>query len=108
MIGEVTVHLKNVRFDEAAAEYQKELEINPYDLDANADLGGIYVNQDKPEKAIPLLERAAKIQPSILEVHRRLGKAYYNIGQFEKAESELKLAVQEDEDARFRFAVLRG
>jgi tetratricopeptide (TPR) repeat protein len=61
-LGIGRVHLKNLRFEDAAAEYEKELEINPYDADANTDLGGIYLNQDQPAKAIPLLERAARVR----------------------------------------------
>jgi tetratricopeptide (TPR) repeat protein len=83
------VHLKLLRFEEAAVEFEKELEINPFDADANIDLGGIYVNQDQPEKAVPLLERALRVRPGFAEAHRRLGKACYNLGLYDRAESEL-------------------
>lgn len=44
---------KNRQFEEAAAEYEKALKINPYDADANYNIGVIYDEQlHEPKKAI--------------------------------------------------------
>jgi tetratricopeptide (TPR) repeat protein len=101
------IHLLHMRLDEAAAEFQKELEINPFDADANTDLGGIYVNQDQPAKAVPLLERAIQVQPRLMEAHRRLGKAYYALGQFENAEAEFRNVAAEDDDGSTHYLLAR-
>jgi uncharacterized protein HemY len=53
------------------------------------------------------LERALKVQPSMTEARRRLGKAYYGIRQYEKAELELKKAVADDDDGSTHYLLAR-
>lgn len=101
------VHLKNVSMEEASTEFEKELAINPFDADANMDLGGIYVNREEPERAIPLLERALRVRPDSVEARRRLGQAYYKLGQYAKAEAELKQAVNADDDGSTHYLLAR-
>src|SRR5438552_18534410 len=101
------VHLKNLRLEEAAAEYERELGINPLDPGANTELGGIFVNGDRPERAIALLERALRVRPDRIEARRRLGKAYYRLGLYAKAEAELKQAAAADDDGSTHYLLAR-
>jgi tetratricopeptide (TPR) repeat protein len=84
------------RLEEAVAELQKELRLNPNYAEANAEVGTIYVSQHEPEKGIPYLERAVGLKPGLLEARRQLGKGYSQLGRFKDAEVQLKLALPGD------------
>jgi tetratricopeptide (TPR) repeat protein len=95
----------------AEADYKLALEIDPENLDANHDLGALYVNQsisiveemnnlplsatkeyDKKKaeldaiyaKALPYLEKAYELDPSDTEVQNILMKLYLRTNDTEK------------------------
>ena len=43
----------------------------------------------------------------LTEAHRRLGKAYYGVGQFNKAEAELQKAAAADDDGSTHYLLAR-
>ena len=51
---------------------------------AYLSLGKLYLEQDRPEKALSELEAAVKMNPRIAEPHLFLAKAYREMGQTEK------------------------
>src|ERR1700754_4876179 len=51
------------RLDDAAAEFRVELDSNPEEFFANYYLGIVCLMQRKWEEAIPLLEKAPRIEP---------------------------------------------
>jgi Flp pilus assembly protein TadD len=55
-------------------------------------LGDILIQTGKTDEAIPGLEKAADLKPSLGCVHYELGRAWMRKGQFDKAAKSLELA----------------
>lgn len=72
------------RYEDAIAQFRKQIEINPLDAFAHGNLGRILLIQKKYAEAVPELEKAVNIQPKnpVLQIH--LGQAYLGAGQTEK------------------------
>ena len=87
----------------ALDELNRELSLNPFHAEANGEIGSILVVQNQPEKAIPYLETALRIDPSLLLVHQQLGKAYAMEKNYSKAEEELRKAAVNDVDGSAHY-----
>jgi tetratricopeptide (TPR) repeat protein len=83
-----------LRFDEAAKEFQAELDNNPNHAQALTYLADSYIQSNHPEKAPPLLEKAVEINPKIELAHLDLGILYTNSEKKPEALRELKMAEQ--------------
>lgn len=81
-----------LRFDEAAKEFQAELENNPNQAQALTYLADSYIQSNHPEKAMTLLEKAVEINPKIELAHLDLGILYTNSEKKPDALRELKMA----------------
>lgn len=86
------------RREEAEAAYRTAI---AWQADAQVKDAGPYVNlgallssTGRPDEAVPLLLEAIQIDPSGVNGHRELGKAYAHLEQFEKARRELERAVE--------------
>lgn len=64
----------------AGQQYEAVLKQAPDFEQALVGLGGIYLSNRKPAKAIPLLERATRIQPDDVVAWWRLSQAYRAVG----------------------------
>lgn len=73
----------------AAAHYSRALELQPNDPDANLGLAKTWISTNQPEKAIPLLEHAAQLEPFNATVHYHLSVLYRKAGRTEDAQREL-------------------
>ena len=83
-------------FQEAATEFQAELDNDPQHLQARAYLGDSYVQLKDYVKAQPELEKARAADASLALVHRDLGIIYAEEGRKEDAISELQKAIELD------------
>lgn len=83
-----------LRFDEAAKEFQAELDNNPSHAQALTYLADSYIQSNHPEKAMPLLEKAVEINPKIELAHLDLGILYTSADKKAEALRELKAAEQ--------------
>lgn len=83
-----------LRFDEAAKEFQAELDNNPNHAEALTYLADSYIQSNHPEKATPLLEKAIQINPKIELAHLDLGILYTDTEKKAEAVRELKIAEQ--------------
>lgn len=83
-----------LRFDEAAGEFQAELDNNPRHAEALTYLADSYIQSNHAEKGVPLLEKAIQINPKIELAHLDLGVLYTNQQKNAAALRELKLAEQ--------------
>ena len=63
------------------------------DADAYLAFGSLLLDQNRPKDAIPVLIQATEIAPSISQGHELLGKAYLQIQDLLKAQTELERAV---------------
>lgn len=96
-----------LQLDEAAQEFQAELDNNPDHVQALTYLADCHMKLNKPEGAIALLERAIRIDPSIGLAHLDLGILLGDAGRPDEALRELKIAVNlnpDDENVHWRLA----
>jgi tetratricopeptide (TPR) repeat protein len=86
------------RNEEALAAYQTAISWQARATRKNPgpyiDLGGLLLDQGRPEQAAPALVEAVEIAPLESRAHELLGKAYARLEEFPKAQSELEKAVE--------------
>ena len=63
--------------------------MQPGDADAAAGLAKTLIAMNQPEKAAPLLERAAKLEPFDAPIHYHLAMVYRRLGRTADASREL-------------------
>ena len=88
------VYWRQRRYDDAEKWFLKQIETSPLDKYAHHNLGAMYVEWHKYEQAIPELEHAASILPNNADPEVRLGVAYLNLGQDDKATAAFDRALQ--------------
>jgi tetratricopeptide (TPR) repeat protein len=77
-------------FQQAIA-WQGDKLVNPQPL---LNLGTLLIEQQQPEKALPLLEKAVALAPENPTIHEQLGVAYAAQNDLPRAQSELQAAVK--------------
>jgi len=82
------------RLDEAAAELSAELKLNPNHSQANFELGDIAVKQGEGDRGVALLKKALAFDPSLVEAHRSLGRAYLARRNFPEALREFSVVAK--------------
>ena len=98
---------KNLQIPEARVELEAELTLNPRHAGALNDLGNTFLIEHQPEKALPYLNRALAADPGNPDIHRDLGTAYSALGDYLKAEPELKIALSNDRDGSVHYKLAR-
>jgi TolB-like protein/tetratricopeptide (TPR) repeat protein len=78
------------RADQATAESEKAVQLDPLSAIAGGDLAVTYIHAGKPEKAVKELQRVLTFAPDFAVAHSYLGSAYESLGQIDKAENEFK------------------
>ncbi len=84
------------RFDEAVNALREAIGIAPWKLPAHHILGRILLLQQKPEEAVPELERAEELQPDSAGIQLDLGSAYEAVRKRDKAEAAYREALRLD------------
>jgi tetratricopeptide (TPR) repeat protein len=95
-----------LQFDDAAKEFQAELDNNPDHAQALTYLADCDMQLSQPEAAPPLLEKAIRIDPRIELAHLDLGVLYGDAGRRNDALRELKMAEKlspEDQNVHWRL-----
>lgn len=87
------VSASDALYPEAAAEFRKELEINPNDFLSRYQLGYIELSQHKLEEAEADLTRAAVLDPKNPDTFVSLGQLYVETNRPSEAESALRKAI---------------
>jgi tetratricopeptide (TPR) repeat protein len=98
---------KDLKVPEARFELETELALNPGHAGALDDLGDTYLLEHQPKKALPYLERALAADPANSDIHRDLGTAYSELGDYRKAEEQFKIAVPSDHDGSIHYKLAR-
>ncbi|WP_050785588.1 tetratricopeptide repeat protein [Pedosphaera parvula] len=80
--------------DEALANYQKSIEINPNYDEAQNNIGYVLAKKGKPEEAIPYYFSSLRLNPNRAEVHNNLGNAYADLGKLDEAIREYQAALK--------------
>jgi tetratricopeptide (TPR) repeat protein len=98
---------KDLRVPEARGELEAELALNPRHRGALNDLGDTYLLEHQPNKALPYLQRALSADSGNPDLHRDLGTAYTELGDYRKAEEQFKIAVSADHDGSVHYKLGR-
>ena len=98
---------KDLKVPEARVELEAELDLNPRHPGALDNLGDTYLLEHQPNKALPYLLRALAADSGNPDVHRDLGTAYSELGDYRKAEEQFKIAVSADRDGSVHYKLAR-
>lgn len=98
---------KDLKVPEARTELEAELALNPRHAGALNDLGNTYLLEHQPHKALPYLVRALAGDSGNPDIHRDLGTAYSELGDYRKAEDQFKLAISSDHDGSVHYKLAR-
>jgi tetratricopeptide (TPR) repeat protein len=94
-----SVYAKVGRYEEAAAEFKKELQVNPNDSLALWKLGELGLRSD-PQSVRGYLERAVTLNPDLPQAALAYGRLLARVGETEKAVEQfqrvVRLAPEED------------
>jgi tetratricopeptide (TPR) repeat protein len=99
---------KDLKVPEARVELEAELELNPHHAGALNDLGDTYLLEHQPEKALPYLMSSLAADSGNPDIHRDLGSAYSELGDYRNAEVQLKIAVSGDHDGSVHYKLARA
>lgn len=80
------------QYDDAEAQFRKELLISSTSELPYAGLASIALKTRRPADALPSAQHAAQLAPDSAEAHYLLGRSYLELGQEEKAVLELETA----------------
>jgi tetratricopeptide (TPR) repeat protein len=97
------------RYAEASPEFQAELDNDPNHAQALTYLADVDMHLSHPEAAIPLLEKAIRVDPTIELAHLDLGSIEADAGRSEDALHELQAAEKltpNDVDVHWRLGRL--
>jgi tetratricopeptide (TPR) repeat protein len=84
------------RFKEAEVEYRKALKEYPQSIGANLELGRLLRETDRPKEALPFLNTARELAPTLAAAYLELGTAHVALKDWDKAEENLKKASKLD------------
>lgn len=93
---------------EAAAQYRKALELDPYLVAALINLANIHYSRDELIEAQALYEQAIGVEPDYFEAHFNLGNIHHDLGRFAEAQACYREALRLNPtyaDAHFYLAV---
>jgi tetratricopeptide (TPR) repeat protein len=79
-------------FSKAESDFSKVLQLSPDDLEAMRFLGYCYLNEEKPDKAIEVLEKLVQKDPEDKEAWGYLSVSYAKRGMIDKAKEAEKKA----------------
>jgi protein O-GlcNAc transferase len=81
---------QNGRLEEAERHYRSILEVQPTHPDANHNLGVLAVGVNKPEAALPFLEKALQNNPSVSQFWLSYIDALIKVGKFQEAKDVIE------------------
>jgi len=84
------------RHEDAIAEYQKAIKLDPDDAYPHNGLGNVYRDLGRHEEAIAEFQQAIELDPSLAYLHNNLGAVYRDLGRQEEAISAFQRAIELD------------
>src|SRR6185437_12588747 len=101
------IHIFHHRYDEAKAELDRAIAINPSDADGLAGRGNILMWSGQTDAAIKTLELAQRIDPELNPIDRfALSLAYYLKGRYDASIEQGELSLRKTSGANFSRIVL--
>lgn len=99
MAGMGEVYLRKGDFENAQKYIKKVLDDFPEDEHLTFNMGEIYFSNNKIDDAIHYYELSKQIKPEWGKPYLKLGYAYLNKGNFEKAKENLRIFIEVDPDS---------
>ena len=96
-------YLKNRNMEAAVAEFQKVLERNLSNAEANYNVARCYLGLQRADEARPFAEEAIRLKPDMLAAHKILGRILIAQGKTKQAIGELEKAASSDEDGSLHY-----
>lgn len=84
------------RMEEAIAQYQKALEIDPDQADVHSNLGVVFLEMGRVDDSIAHLQKALQITPNYADAHYNLGNSLLRVGRVEEALAHYKKTFEID------------
>lgn len=97
MLSAANFYANNSDFDNALEYYKLSEILKPNDSDIKYNIALIYINQNKNEEAITVLNQCIKSDPSISKYYRTLGTIYMVSGDYENGIKNIRSAYAVDE-----------
>ena len=85
------VHNSTGQYDIAREEFERAIELAPWDADAIQGMAQTYQRLGRNQEAESMFRRAAALLPDSWEGYFRLGNFYYNVRRFPEAEKQYRL-----------------
>jgi tetratricopeptide (TPR) repeat protein len=82
------------RHEEAIAELQRAVELDPVAVSWLLDLGWVYYMAQQYELAIEYHQRTLELEPDVVDGHRGLGEVYVQKGMYDQAIKHLQKYVE--------------
>lgn len=96
------IHLYRKEFEEALVAAERAVSFSPNYADGYALLALVKNNLGQAEEVIPLIEKAKRLNPHYTwDYIYQLGRAYYALGDYERAVSHLLQAIERNESAGY-------
>lgn len=74
--------------------WQSNVAVYPQSATAQTNLGSALIDEGKVAQALPSLEEAARLDPGDAGIRYNLGRGYFGVEQYAKAESELRACLK--------------
>lgn len=91
-------YAEEMRYKEAAREYEKAVQIDSGYAEAHSNLGYSYRKQGLYDEAVASYKRAIALDPELSEAYEYLGEAYAEMNKFDLAEEQLRALKRLDPD----------
>jgi len=88
------IHLTHKHISAAITTYQSLIRLNPASVTGYDKLGRLYMDLNRPQRAIPFFLKVIERNPNAVEAHVRLGWLYTTLKAFDKAELHLQTAIE--------------
>jgi adenylate cyclase len=96
------IHMYRKEFDEALQAAESAVSLSPNYADGYTLLALVKNNLGQADEVIPLIEKAMVLNPHYTwDYIYQLGRAYYALGEYEKAVSYLRQALERNESAGY-------
>jgi Tfp pilus assembly protein PilF len=90
------IDYQQAHFEEAEKNFRQAVAAEPSAFDPQVNLGGVLLNLNRPEEALPYNQKAVEQRPKDALANAQLGMDYFALGRVEPAEEYLKTAQRLD------------
>ncbi len=94
------------RWEAAMEAFQHAAEIEPHDATTLYNIGDAFLGLGQPEKAVGPLRQAVRLQHDYSLAHYDLSLAYFELKNYQEAETSARAALRDDPDMAFQLSNL--